>query len=168
MSVICDRSVVFSGYSGFLHQGMTEILLRVALNTIALILKIKIMNFPKTSILLTSLHFGMYNDSIYWWNTTSLTNIPKQFMGTVKTLQLSYIKCFLAILWQTYVHTKLKLQKTNVVMVFNKCFIFLFPGKNNVKLVYTVFVFICLNSRACMSRNHSLCPSVRQKNWDGA
>ena len=63
--MICDRSVVFSGYSGFLHQGMTDILLRVALNTIALILKIKIMNFPKTSILLTSLHFGMNNDSIY-------------------------------------------------------------------------------------------------------
>ena len=90
-------------------------------------------------------------------------------MGTVKTLQLSYIKCFLAILWQKYVHTKLKLQETHVVMVFDKCFIFLFPGKNNVKLVYTVnlfhvFVFICLNNRACMSRKYSLCPSVRQKN----
>ena len=33
LSVTCDRSVVFSGYSGFLHD-ITEILLKVALNTI--------------------------------------------------------------------------------------------------------------------------------------
>jgi isocitrate dehydrogenase len=37
LSVTCDRSVVFSGYSGFNktdHHDMTEILLKVALNTI--------------------------------------------------------------------------------------------------------------------------------------
>ena len=33
MSVTCGRSVVFTGYSGFLHD-ITEILLKVALNTI--------------------------------------------------------------------------------------------------------------------------------------
>jgi hypothetical protein len=33
LSVTCDRSVVFSGYSGFLHY-LTEILLNVVLNTI--------------------------------------------------------------------------------------------------------------------------------------
>ena len=33
LSVTCDRSVVFSGYSGFLHD-ITEILLKVGLNTI--------------------------------------------------------------------------------------------------------------------------------------
>jgi hypothetical protein len=43
MSVTCDRSVVFSWYSGFLHQyfktdrhDITEILLKVALNTLPL------------------------------------------------------------------------------------------------------------------------------------
>jgi hypothetical protein len=41
LSVTCDRSVVFSWYSGFLHQELTatdiaEILLRVALNTISI------------------------------------------------------------------------------------------------------------------------------------
>ena len=41
MSVTCDRSVVFSRYSGFLHKktdrhDITEILLKVALNTINL------------------------------------------------------------------------------------------------------------------------------------
>jgi hypothetical protein len=34
MSVTCDRSVVFSGYSGFLRHDITEILLKVVLNTI--------------------------------------------------------------------------------------------------------------------------------------
>jgi hypothetical protein len=33
----CDRSVIFSGYSGFLHlHDIAEILLKVALNTITL------------------------------------------------------------------------------------------------------------------------------------
>jgi hypothetical protein len=41
--VICDRSVVFSGYSGFLHNktdshNIIEILLKMALNTITLTL----------------------------------------------------------------------------------------------------------------------------------
>jgi hypothetical protein len=34
--VTCDRSVVFSGYSGFLRHDITEILLKVALNSITL------------------------------------------------------------------------------------------------------------------------------------
>jgi hypothetical protein len=34
VSVTCDRSVVFSGYTGFLHD-ITEILLKVVLNTTA-------------------------------------------------------------------------------------------------------------------------------------
>jgi len=39
LHLTCDRSVVFSGYSGFLHlltdrHDITEILLKVALNTI--------------------------------------------------------------------------------------------------------------------------------------
>ena len=34
LSVTCRRSVVFSGYSGFLRHDITEILLKVALNTI--------------------------------------------------------------------------------------------------------------------------------------
>jgi hypothetical protein len=36
LSVTCDRSVVFSGYSGFLRHDMAEILLKVALNTITI------------------------------------------------------------------------------------------------------------------------------------
>jgi hypothetical protein len=36
LSVTCDRSVVFSGYSGFLHHDITEIVLKVLLNTITL------------------------------------------------------------------------------------------------------------------------------------
>jgi hypothetical protein len=34
LSVTCDRSVGFSGYFGFLHHDITEILLKVVLNTI--------------------------------------------------------------------------------------------------------------------------------------
>jgi len=34
LSVTCGRSVIFSGYSGFLRHDITEILLKVALNII--------------------------------------------------------------------------------------------------------------------------------------
>ena len=45
LSVYCDRSVIFSGYSGFLHQktyhhDLAEILSKVALNIIILTLKL--------------------------------------------------------------------------------------------------------------------------------
>ena len=50
LSVICGKSVVFSGYSGFLHRKtdphyITDILLKVALNTLALTNKLIIIYF---------------------------------------------------------------------------------------------------------------------------
>jgi len=41
LSVTCNRSVVFSRYSGYLHD-ITEILLKVALQTITLTLKFSV------------------------------------------------------------------------------------------------------------------------------
>jgi hypothetical protein len=36
LSVACDRSMVFAGYSGFLRHDITEMFLKVALKTITL------------------------------------------------------------------------------------------------------------------------------------
>ena len=62
----CDMSVVFSGYSGFLHyktdrHDITEILLKVALNTITLTISINI-----RFVYLVNLGVYIFDDAVYF------------------------------------------------------------------------------------------------------
>ena len=79
MSVICDRSVVFSGYSGFFHNktyhhDITEILLKVALNT--------------TTITLNMSHMILTTHGPVFLVISLLTRV-------YKSLLLLYINCWL-------------------------------------------------------------------------
>jgi len=89
-SVTCDRSVVISGYYGFLHQktdshNITEILLKLALNSITLnkwlLILWVLFSFLRTASVeynfdCTNIEDGYYNYSQTWVPRTRMGRIP--------------------------------------------------------------------------------------------